>query len=46
MGLLRHLKDWIYEHRIKVRKERRRAEKREAKAEAAARAPVQLGLGV
>ncbi|MBA7605054.1 hypothetical protein ES703_12182 [subsurface metagenome] len=45
-GLLRHLKDWIYEHRIKVRKERRRAEKREAKAEAAARAPVQLGLGV
>ena len=46
MGLLRHLKDWIYEHRIKVRKERRTAEKREAKAEAAAKAPVQLGLGV
>jgi hypothetical protein len=45
-GLLRYLKDWIYEHRIKVRKERRRAERREAKAEAAARAPVQLGLGV
>jgi len=45
-GLLRHLKDWIYEHRIKVRKERRRVEKREAKAEAVARAPVQLGLGV
>ena len=45
-GLLRHLKEWIYEHRIKVRKERRRAEKREAKAEAEAKAPVQLGLGV
>jgi len=45
-GLLQHLKDWIYEHRIKVRKERQRAEKRQAKAETAAREPVQLRLGV
>jgi len=33
-GLLRGLKGWIYAHRIKVRKERARAEKREAKAAA------------
>ena len=26
-GLLRDLKDWIYRHRVKVRQERRRAEK-------------------
>ena len=43
---LQHLKDWIYQHRLKVRAERRRAEKAEARAEAEAKAPVQLGLGV
>jgi len=43
---LQELKDWIYEHRIKVRKDRRRSERRQVKAEAAARAPAQLGLGV
>jgi len=42
---LQELKDWIYQHRVKVRQERRRAERRQVKAEAAARAPVQLGLG-
>jgi len=42
---LQELKDWIYEHRIKVRQERRRSERRQVKAEAAAKAPVQLGLG-
>ena len=43
---LGELKGWIYEHRVKVRQERRRAERRQVKAEAAARAPAQLGLGV
>jgi len=43
---LQELKDWIYQHRVKVRQERRRAERRQVKAEAAARAPVQLGLSV
>ena len=45
-GLLKDLKGWIYGHRVKIRKERQRAEKRQAKAEAAAREPVQLRLGV
>jgi len=43
---LQELKDWIYQHRVKVRGERRRAEKAQVKAEAAAKAPVQLGLSV
>jgi hypothetical protein len=46
VGLLKDLKGWIYGHRVKIRKEKQRAEKRQAKAEAAARAPVQLKLGV
>lgn len=46
MQRLKGLRDWIYERRLKVRQERRRAGKAQAKAEAAARAPVQLGLGV
>ena len=45
MRLLQDLKDWIYQHRVKVRQERRRAEKAQAKAEAEARAPEQLKLG-
>jgi len=45
MGILNHLKQWLYEHRIKVRLERRRAAKREAKEIERAKAPVQLGLG-
>jgi hypothetical protein len=43
---LRQLKDWIYERRIRARKEKQRAEKAQAMAEAEARAPEQLRLGV
>ncbi len=46
IGLLRGLKSWIYEQRIKHRREKQRAEKAEAIAVARARAPAQLGLGV
>lgn len=46
MELLKDLKDWLYEHRIKVRQERRRVERAQAMAEAEARAPKQLKLGV
>ena len=44
-GLLRDLKDWIYQQRLKHRQEKRRAEKAQAMAEAKARAPKQLKLG-
>jgi topoisomerase IA-like protein len=43
---LQELKDWIYQRRVKHRQEKRRAEKAKTRAEAEARAPVQLGLGV
>lgn len=43
---LQELKDWIYRGRVKRRQEKRRVEKAEARAEAEAAAPVQLGLGV
>lgn len=43
---LQQLKDWIYQRRLKARQERRRAGKAQARVEAEARAPVQLGLGV
>ena len=46
MGLLMELKRWIYRQRVKARKERGRAERRQARAEAKARAPKQLGLGL
>ena len=46
MGLLRDLKQWIWDRRVKVRQERRRSDKAQAKAEAEARAPKQLGLPV
>jgi hypothetical protein len=46
MGLLRDLKHWIYERRVKHRQEKQRAEKARAVAEAKARAPEQLKLGV
>jgi len=46
MGLLIELKRWIYRQRVKTREERRRIERRKAKAEAIARAPKQLGLGL
>jgi len=45
-GLLRDLKDWIYQQRFKHRQEKQRAEKAQAMAEAKARAPKQLKLGV
>jgi hypothetical protein len=46
MQRLKELKDWIYERRIKARKERQRAEKAQAMAQIEARAPQQLRLGV
>lgn len=46
MQRLKELRDWIYGRRLKARQERRRAGKAQARAEAAAKAPVQLGLGV
>ena len=46
MGLLRDLKRWIWDRRVKVRQERRRLEKAQARIEAEARAPKQLGLPV
>jgi len=46
MGLLRDLKQWIWERRVKVRQERRRGEKAQARVEAEARAPKQLDLPV
>ena len=46
MKLLKDLKDWIYEQRVKHRQEKQRAEKAQAMAEAKARAPKQLKLGV
>jgi len=46
MGLLRDLKQWIWDRRIKVRRERQKADTAQAKAEAEARAPRQLGLPV
>jgi hypothetical protein len=46
MRLLQDLKDWIYQQRLKHRQEKRREEKAQAMAEAKARAPKQLKLGV
>ena len=46
MGLLRDLKRWIWDRIVKVRQERRRLDKAQAKVEAEARAPKQLGLPV
>ena len=46
MRSLRELKQWIWDRRAKVSQERRRAEKAQAKVEAEARAPKQLGLPV
>ena len=46
MGLLRELKRWIWRQRKKARDERAKGERAGAKAEAAARAPEQLNLGV
>lgn len=43
---LNELKRWLYQARIKARGERRRAERRKAREEAAARAPKQLALPV
>jgi hypothetical protein len=46
IGLLRDLKDWIYRRRLKARQERQKIEQAQAMAEAKARAPKQLKLGV
>jgi hypothetical protein len=43
-GLLLEFKRWLWRQRVKVRKERRRQKRAAEKAEAAARAPKQLGL--
>lgn len=44
MGQLLDLKRWLWNARVKARRERGSAKRREEKAEAAARAPKQLGL--
>ena len=44
IGLLQDLKGWIYERRLKHRKERRRVEKAQAMTEVKVRAPKQLML--
>ena len=46
MGLLQGLKYWIYEQRVKHRREKHRAEKAQSLVETKARAPEQLGLGI
>jgi len=46
MGLLRELKEWLWKQRGKVAAQRRREGKPEARAQAATKAPVQLGLGI
>lgn len=46
MRSLRELKQWIWDQRVKVSRERRRLGKAQAKVEAEARAPKQLGLPV
>lgn len=45
-GLLLEFKHWLWDTRVKARKERRRQEKAEERAEEAARAPEQLGLSL
>ena len=46
MHPLNELKEWLWRKIVKVREERRRAERARAKAEAEARAPKQLTLGL
>ena len=46
MGLPRELKEWLWKQRNKIAVRRRREEKAEATAQAAAKAPVQLGLRI
>jgi hypothetical protein len=46
MSLLRDLKRWLDEQRLKARREGKRAQKAKARADVEAKAPVQLGLGV
>jgi len=46
MQRLKELKDWIYEEKVRVREDRRRTERAQAVAEAKAKAPEQLELGV
>jgi hypothetical protein len=45
-GLLKGLKQWLWQKRARYREERRRAERAKAKVEAEAKAPKQLKLGV
>jgi hypothetical protein len=42
--LLLEFKRWLWDTRVKARKKRRRQERNQKRAEAAARAPKQLGL--
>jgi hypothetical protein len=46
MSLLRDLKRWLYEQRLKARQKTKRAQKAQARADVKAKAPMQLGLGV
>ena len=44
MGMLTEFRRWLWERRVQARKERQRAEKRQAREEAKARAPKQMEL--
>lgn len=46
MGLLRELKEWLWRKRVKGREEKGRAERAKDKAEAEARQPKQLKIGL
>jgi hypothetical protein len=46
MGLLKELKQWLWQKRAKYTEERARSERAKAKAEIEAKAPKQLGLGL
>ena len=46
MGLLKELKERLWRKRVKAREERGRAERARAKAEAEARHPKQLAMGL
>ena len=46
MSLLRELKEWLWRQRVKGREQRAKEERAKTKAEAAAKAPKQLGLGL
>ncbi len=46
MGVLKELKEWLWHKRVKGREEKGRAERASARAEAKAKRPKQLALGL